>query len=323
MTCKYPCGLCNNKIVSINNYSKEMGPIFCAIDNCGGEFILCEGEKITRYFRHKAENIDHEKYDEKFALESWKHKEMKKIIAENKKIPLRTCKWCKEKEKENLPNYTVWKEEQKWNEFRIDVIAYKSEKLFLIEIVNTHNCTPKKYQAFEDSKIDWMEINCDGKYLRGNYICDKCENSKINFGKKHPNKYIYEILNTDESYLLWVYLNIENMKKEIFDILNEIYGETYSRDRKLILKYNNIVKREVFGDENLLKEHKRLKDIFVSVYLGPAKSGVTPVRDWDVVFFGAHRGKSVYDIDRDYLNWMIGKPKDDSLKFFVLDAYLS
>lgn len=337
MSYKNPYGvLKNNILIHIEKYNKEMGEVLCPV--CKGELIYCDGKVITSYFKHKCENIRHTESEYSIVLEniqreteSIQHKEMKRKLIEEKKIPLRCCRSCKKYEEKNLEDYNEWKEEVKWQNFIIDVVAYRPNNLFedikdyfFIEVVHSHKCSKEKYMAFEECGVDWMEVNCEGKYLRGNYICTECKNLILKF-TKYKGKTIYEVLRFDKDYCLWMYLNIENLYNNILSVLEKEFGDKYREDRKLCLKYNKIINAKRSGDIKLLKEREELFGYFNGVF-DPAKCGVAGVCGWDVLWFGKHIDKSVYEVEKSYLKWLYDNSdivnNNKILKFFVVDALL-
>jgi len=347
------------EMISIEDCDKIMGNTICP--KCTDSVLCKEQDPKNKYFKHKEGGsgcdeipkqikADGESLKDKEGKvgcdeiskqrksgESLKHKEMKRKLIEEKEIPLRHCKDCGSVESKRLEGCGMWVEElyQKieGERFFIDVVAVNfhdliltcSEKkyfgMFFIEVVNTHRCSAKKYKAFEKSEVDWMEINCKGKYLQGNYLCGQCE--KLKFGE-YKGKNINEVLRIDKGFCLSLYLNDENLCSNIVKIFEEVFS---NKDiRILCLTYKKITKEKRHGDEKLLEEREKLLKSFLPVF-EKAKKSITGVSKWHILppGNGKYTGKNVYDIDKKYLPFFLCNQYNNNpiLKFFIVDALLT
>lgn len=344
MIYKNPYGVANGKVVYIENYSKEMGNVTCPV--CKEELVYCSGVGVKSHFRHLSDKY-HSSEKWKTAVESLKHKEMKQKLIEEKSIPLRYCRWCREIEQERLKDYNVWEEEVKWNykedgryfgtNYVIDVVAVavataaavaneEGRKMF-IEVVNTHKCSDEKYKAFEKSGVDWMEIDCDGKYLCGNYVCSECDSNRLTFGK-YKGMMINELLVKDRRYCSWLVKSCDHVKNniKIMQILNKEFPEV-----GLANKYINICNIIRDGPKELIKLREELKIGFESHYLYSRLNGISKgkIEELRILTVGKYKGENVYNIkDKQYLRWLLDNIDDicgrsmSNEKFFIVDALL-
>lgn len=265
MNFKNPYAITNNeKLIHITVYKKEMGKVICPV--CKDELIFCEGSEISNYFRHKAGNVQHSERDYVSAIESIRHLEMKEKLITEKKIPLRSCRWCKKYEEENLKEYTEWRKEVRWFDYVIDVVANVkgfSVLSYLIEVVNTHKCSDKKYRTLEETGVSWMEIDCDGKYLRGNYECEECK-TKINFGK-YKGLSIGKILTIDKEYCLWMWKNAERVDQNVLNVLEKYFSGI---ERNVIKLKNQTVQEKPIGKlYQLLKSLKMDNNNYCKIFV--------------------------------------------------------
>mgnify|MGYP000403614102 CR=1 FL=1 len=331
MKYKNPYGIYNEKLIHIENYKKEMGEVKCPV--CKDVLVFCNGVEIKNYFRHKAGNIEHNEREYYGAVESIQHKEMKKQLIEKKEVPLRFCRWCKQHEEKRLEGYVEWKEEVKWEEFVIDIVCAKENNIIFIEVVNTHKCSNEKVKKFYEKDVIWMEIDCNGDYLRGNYSCKNCS-VQIDFGK-YKNRSVGEILLIDKNYCEWLLRESYCIKTELLYVLTKKLPNIKRTGKSLKDEYLEICAKERQGPKELIKMHKELKESFMGHYLYSRINRVSKgrIKEERVLAFGKHNGKNVYDVDKSYLRWLLDNfdkiennvygQSMTNLKFFIVDALLS
>jgi len=109
--------------------------------------------------------------------QSFEHAFRKWQILKYRQIPQRICKCGTKEAKIDLTNKKqTWEDEKRWKKwFTIDIVCTVEDNTqFFIEVKNTHACAKRKLSFFKRYDINWMEIDINGNYLRGNYSCPNC-----------------------------------------------------------------------------------------------------------------------------------------------------
>jgi len=172
---------------------------------CNKDLILCQGEIIRPYFRHKVDSVNPCNHYSN-PTETQIHKDAK-ILLKNlfeRKIPisfLRNCCCCKKNEEFEIPEISetsVIEIEYRfeYNGIKIADVAYidNGELLCIFEICNTHKT------CSENRREPWFEINAETliKLANDNTLttlqipcirCEKCENCV----ETETNKLILEV----------------------------------------------------------------------------------------------------------------------------------
>jgi hypothetical protein len=179
--------------------------------DCNKDLILCKGEIIPPYFRHKVDNVNPCNHYSK-PTESQIHKDakmlMKTLLEKKTHIQfVRECVLCKISAEITLPEITegsIITLEQRFNykdELRIADVAHtlNGEINGIYEICNTHKT------CSEDRPEPWVEIdanslltlvNTNNEQLIINCIrCEKCEKCLIDNADKEIQSIIQNMLN--------------------------------------------------------------------------------------------------------------------------------
>lgn len=121
-------------------------------DICSEEIILCWGEKISKYWRHKSGSHNHEPNNE-----THNHKLAKELI-KNYLNNGGICEYTHNcnKQKNQIPNLT-YKTETPYKNYRLDVGGSDDNTIkFGIEILVTHKTHPESREG-----LDWVEFVAD------------------------------------------------------------------------------------------------------------------------------------------------------------------
>lgn len=176
--------------------------------DCNKDLILCQGEIIRPYFRHKVDSVN-PCHHYSNPTETQIHKDGKNVMKSllERKIPMsfvRNCCSCKKNEEHEIPEMT---EESKIElEYRFEYsgtkiadVAYidNDDILCIFEICNTHKtCSENRpepwFEIDANSLLTLVNTNTNNEPLIINCIrCEKCEEciekEKIQIKKKKDN----------------------------------------------------------------------------------------------------------------------------------------
>ena len=132
-------------------------------DGCGGDLILCWGEKISLHLRHKIKPKDKGKLKHKPKSESYEHKFAKNLLIDYLNSGgrcefIHTCG-----KKQQLPEGLIYKPEIAYKSSRFDIAGFDKNDDFIsvIEICHTHKTdNTKDRNRFIFVEVQALEV-CD------------------------------------------------------------------------------------------------------------------------------------------------------------------